>query len=163
MGKMKVGSTGSPKVAVVPPVQSQSVQPQIEQVVERIVEIPKPVTKDVIVEISKPVYNIVEVEQVVQKPKIKVEEVQQTVIKPVFTIKQETIILDQMQKKLEESVAIAINKLNALNACIVQKNAETQELQGELKRVKTELVVLKVCAISSVVAGIVAAFASVMG
>jgi hypothetical protein len=159
MGKMKIGSAGaSPAIESI----SEIVQPVAKEV-EVVVEIPKPVTKEVIVEIPKPVYKIVEVEQVVQKPKIKVEEVQQSVIKPVFTIKQETIVLDQMQRKLDETVSLAVNKLNILNAYIVEKNNETEELRGELTKVKQELSVLKLCAIASVVAGIVAALASLLG
>lgn len=160
MGKMKIGSAGATEVIAVP---QQAMTITTEQIVERVVEIPKPVTKEVVVEISKPVYKIVEVEQVIQKPKIKVEEVQQSVIKPVFTIKQETIVLDQLQKKLDESVSLATSKLSILNACVLEKNIETEELRGELTKVKQELSVLKLCAIASVVTGVVAALASLLG
>lgn len=160
MGKMKIGSAGATEVIAVP---QQAMTITTEQIVERVVEIPKPVTKEVVVEIPKPVYKIVEVEQVIQKPKIKVEEVQQSVIKPVFTIKQETIVLDQLQKKLDESVSLATSKLSILNACVLEKNIETEELRGELTKVKQELSVLKLCAIASVVTGVVAALASLLG
>lgn len=166
MGKMRVGSSGA-GVAVSQPnatvEQSEVVTVTTERVVERVVEIPKPVTKEVVVEIPKPVYKIVEVEQVVQKPKIKVEEVQQSVIKPVFTIKQETIILDQLQKKLEESVSIATNKLQVLNVQAIEQTAGNEELRSEVKQLKSELVVLKLGIIASVIVGAIAAVASVLG
>lgn len=161
MGKMRIGSIGNAEVVTVAPVTAQT--KTTEHVVERIVEIPKPVTKEVIVEIPKPTYKIIEVEQIVQKPKIKVEEVQQTVIKPIFTIKQETIILDQLQKKLEESVAIASNKLQVLNIQSIEQTAGNQELREEVKDLKTELKILKTCVIVSVVVGIVSAVASILG
>lgn len=160
MGKMKIGSTGNSDV-VTPPVTAQMIT--TEHIVERIVEIPKPVTKEVVVEIPKPVYKIVEVEQVIQKPKIKVEEVQQSVIKPVFTIKQETIILDQLQKKLEESVAIASNKLQTLNVQAIEQTTGNEQLRKEVSQLKQELSILKLCVISSVVTGVIAAVASLLG
>ena len=113
--------------------------------------------------VHKFLYKIVEVDEVVQKPRIKVEEVQQVVIKPIFTIKQETIILDQLQKKLEESVALATSKISVLNACVVEKNVETNELREELIVVKKQINVLKLCTIISAVAGAVAALASILG
>jgi len=160
MGKMKMGSAGASKT-IVSPEQPKTIT--IEEVVEQVIKIPKPITKEVIVEIPKPVYKIVEVDEVVQKPKIKVEEVQQTVIKPIFSIKQETIILDQMQKKLEESVAIATNKLQTLNVQSIEQTVGNNELRAEVKHLKTELHVVKICAVVSVVVGIVAAIASILG
>lgn len=161
MGKMRIGSAGNSEITEVAPVTAQTVT--TEHIVERVIEIPKPVTKDVVVEIPKPVYKIVEVQEVVNKPKIKVEEVQQTVIKPIFTIKQETIILDQLQKKLEESVAIASNKLQVLNVQAIEQTAGNQELREEVKKLKSELSVLKACAVASVLAGVIAAIASLLG
>lgn len=161
MGKMRIGSVGNSEIVTDVPVTTQTIT--TEQIIERIIEIPKPVTKDVVVEIPKPVYKIVEVEQVVQKPKIKVEEVQQSVIKPVFTIKQETIILDQLQKKLEESVSIATNKLQVLNVQAIEQTAGNEELRGEVKQLKSELVVLKLGIIASVIVGAIAAVASILG
>lgn len=162
MGKIKMTSARSSDGTTI---HDDAIEiPVVKEIeIERIVEIPKPITKEVMVEIPKPVYKIVEVEQVVQKPKIKVEEVQQSVIKPVFTIKQETIVLEQMQKKLDETVSLAINKINMLNACVVEKNIEIGELRVELTKVKKELSVLKLCAIASVVTGVVAALASLLG
>lgn len=159
MAKMRIGSAGSSSAVEV-------AAPEISSVVEteRIVtvEIPKPVTKEVIIEIPKPVYKITEVEQVVQKPKIKVEEVTQTVIKPVFTIKQETIVLDQLQKKVEETVAVASTKLSALNAIILEQNANVEESKKEVESLKDEVKTLKTLVIVSVVSGVVAALASLL-
>lgn len=160
MGKMKIGSAGAVDAIIAP---QQVVSVTTENVVERVIEIPKPVTKEVVVEIPKPVYKIVEVEQIVQKPKIKVEEVQQSVIKPVFTIKQETIILDQLQKKLDESVAIATNKLQVLNVQAIEQTAGNEQLRTEVKQLKSELVVLKIGIVVSVVVGAIAAVASILG
>lgn len=162
MGKLTMSSNRPTDTTPVERPQSE-VHLVKEVEVERVIEIPKPVTRDVIVEIPKPVYKIVEVEEVVQKPKIRVEEVQQSVIKPIFTIKQETIILDQMQKKLEESVALASNKLQALNAQVVQQNTGNEELLSEVRKLKSDITVLKFCAIVSVIAGVVAAVTSVLG
>ena len=158
MGKMKIGSAGSLEV-----VQSLAVVTSTVVPVQQVVEIPKPVTKEVVVEIPKPVYKIVEVEEKVQKPKIKVEEVQQVVIKPVFTIKQETIILDQLQRKLSESVEIASNKLQTLNVQSINQTLGNEEVRGEVQSLKAEIKVLKVCVLVSVVSGVVAALASVLG
>lgn len=158
MGKMKIGS-GEP---VQRASQIQEIPSVVVQEVEHLVEIPKPVTKDVIVEIPKPVYKIVEVEQVIQKPKIKVEEVQQSVIKPVFTIKQETIVLDQLQKKLEETVAIALNKLQVLNAQAAEHVAENEGLRKEVDGLKQQVTSLRLYAVASVIAGVVAAIASLL-
>lgn len=162
MGKMKIGSAGSLEVVQSPAVVTSTVVP-VRQVVEQVVEIPKPVTKEVVVEIPKPVYKIVEVEEKVQKPKIKVEEVQQVVIKPVFTIKQETIILDQLQRKLSESVELASNKLQTLNAQAVEQTLGNEEVRNEVTALKGQLKVLKVGIIVSVVSSVVAALASILG
>jgi hypothetical protein len=160
MAKMRIGSAGSSSAVEVA---AQEVSSVVET--ERIitVEIPKPVTKEVIVEIPKPVYKIVEVEQVVQKPKIKVEEVAQTVIKPVFTIKQETIVLDQLQKKVEETVAVASSKLSALNAVVIEQQLSNEAQSKELHEAKLEVKALKTLVIVSVVLSAVAALASLLG
>lgn len=135
-----------------------------EQIVERVIEIPKPVTKDVIVEIPKPVYKIVEVEEVVQKPRITVEEVPQVVIKPIFSIKQETIVLDQLQRKLDESVALAGSKLATLNAQVVQQSVDNTELKQEVSDLKHELLASKKhTLICIVVVGVITALASLLG
>ena len=148
MGKMKIGSGGEAVVVQSAPAQIVSE----EKVVT--VEIPKPVTKDVIVEIPKPVYKIVEVEEVVKKPKIRVDEVTQSVIKPVFTIKQETIILDQLQKKLDESVALASSKLGVLNSTVVEQNMVNEEsikrlekLSERVNKLQTILIISAICSV----------------
>lgn len=164
MGKMKIGSgESSQRVPQPQAVEVQTVPNVIIEEVEHIVEIPKPITKEVIVEIPKPSYKIVEVEEVVQKPKIKIEEVQQSVIKPIFTIKQETIILDQLQKKLEETVAIASNKLQVLNIQAVEHVEQNDRLQEEVEQLKKEIDSLKLYVAVSIVAGVIAAVASLLG
>ncbi|NDB56208.1 hypothetical protein EB169_10315, partial [archaeon] len=108
-----------------------------------------PITKEVIVEIPKPVYKIVEVENIVQKPKIKVEEVTQTVVKPVFSIKQETIVLDQIQKKLDETVAVATSKLSALNSIIKEQRSELESSKTELTGLQKEINALRILVLTS--------------
>lgn len=160
MGKMTIGSSGTPVLETTPEV----ITVTAERVVERVVEIPKPVTKDVIVEIPKPVYKIVEVEEVVQKPRITVEEVPQVVIKPIFSIKQETIVLDQLQRKLDESVALAGSKLATLNAQVVQQAVDNTELKQEIGNLKLELLTSKKhTLICIVVVGVITALASLLG
>ena len=160
MGKMTIGSSGTPVLEPTPEV----ITVTAERVVERVVEIPKPVTKDVIVEIPKPVYKIVEVEEVVQKPRITVEEVPQVVIKPIFSIKQETIVLDQLQRKLDESVALAGSKLATLNAQVVQQAVDNTELKQEIGNLKLELLASKKhTLICIVVVGVITALASLLG
>jgi len=137
MGKMIFGSTGEPKKREVQPIEVEVPQyTEIEKIIE--VEIPKPVTKEVVIEIPKPLYKVVEVEEVVQKPKIKVEEVTQSVIKPVFTIKQETIVLDQIQKKLDETVSVATAKLSALNAIVLEQNSVVDRQQQEIEGLRAK-------------------------
>ncbi len=160
MAKMRIGSAGSSSAVEV-------AAPEISSVIEteRIVtvEIPKPVTKEVIIEIPKPVYKITEVEQVVQKPKIKVEEVTQTVIKPVFTIKQESIVLDQLQKKVEETVSVASSKLATLNAIVLEQALNNDEQKQELSQLKVEVKALRTLVVIAVVSSIIATLASVLG
>lgn len=162
MGKMRIGSAGNDMaVASAPVVQSVPQYVETERVIE--VEIPKPVTKEVIVEIPKPVYKIVEVEEKVQKPKIKVEEVTQSVIKPVFSIKTETIVLDQMQKKLDESVSLASTKLEKLNSVVVEQSAGTEKLEKEVSSLRAELKSVKTLVVVSALAGLAAALVSLLG
>jgi hypothetical protein len=160
MAKMRIGSAGSSSAVEVAASEVTSVV-ETERVVT--VEIPKPVTKEVIVEIPKPVYKIVEVEQVVQKPKIKVEEVAQTVIKPVFTIKQESIVLDQLQKKVEETVSVASSKLATLNAIVLEQALNNDEQKQELSQLKVEVKALRTFVVIAVVSSIIATLASVLG
>lgn len=157
---MRIGSAGSSSAVEVAASEVTSVV-ETERVVT--VEIPKPVTKEVIVEIPKPVYKIVEVEQVVQKPKIKVEEVAQTVIKPVFTIKQESIVLDQLQKKVEETVSVASSKLATLNAIVLEQALNNDEQKQELSQLKVEVKALRTFVVIAVVSSIIATLASVLG
>ena len=86
---------------------------------------------------------MVEVEEKVQKPKVVIEEVPQVVIKPVFTIKQETVMLDQLQKKLDESLKLAhekVEEINKLNVDRMVADAKTLEtLQVEAKALKLGL------------------------
>jgi hypothetical protein len=160
MAKMRIGSAGSSSAVEATASEVTSVV-ETERVVT--VEIPKPVTKEVIVEIPKPVYKIVEVEQVVQKPKIKVEEVAQTVIKPVFTIKQESIVLDQLQKKVEETVSVASSKLATLNAIVLEQALNNDEQKQELSQLKVEVKALRTLVVIAVVSSVIATLASVLG
>jgi uncharacterized coiled-coil protein SlyX len=161
MGKMKIGSGGKTKPTVSKPV--DAIEP-IVATSEKIltVEIPKPVVKDVIVEIPKPIYKVVEVEEVVKKPKIRVDEVTQSVIKPVFTIKQETIVLDQLQKKLDESVSLASSKLNILNSTVVEQNKVNDEsikrienLTKRVSKLQTAIIVSVICSVLVVISSFV--------
>lgn len=156
MGKMKIGSGGETVVVQSAPAQIVSE----EKVVT--VEIPKPVTKDVIVEIPKPVYKIVEVEEVVKKPKIRVDEVTQSVIKPVFTIKQETIILDQLQKKLDESVALASSKLGVLNSAVVEQNMVNEESIKRIEKLSERVNKLQTIVIISAICSVLVALSSLV-
>ena len=154
MGKFRIGSGQSAPQTVLPGDEIEVEMPKITEIsVERRVEIP--VVKEVPVEIQKPVFKLVEVEEKVEKPKIIVEEVPQVVIKPVFTIKQETVILDQLQKKLDESVKLAqekLEKLNQLEAARADLDHTTLEtLQVEAKAMK---IGLGICIILSAVAAI---------
>lgn len=163
MGKMTIGSSGTPVLETTPK-NSEVIMVTTERVVEQVVEIPKPVTKDVIVEIPKPVYKIVEVDEVVQKPRITVEEVPQVVIKPIFSIKQETIVLDQLQRKLDESVALAGSKLATLNAQVVQQSVDNTELKQEVSNLKQELLASKKhTLICIIVVGVITTLASLLG
>jgi uncharacterized coiled-coil protein SlyX len=156
MGKMKIGSGGETVIVQSAPAQIVSE----EKVVT--VEIPKPVTKDVIVEIPKPVYKIVEVEEVVKKPKIRVDEVTQSVIKPVFTIKQETIILDQLQKKLDESVALASSKLGVLNSTVVEQNMVNDESIKRIEKLSERVNKLQTIVIISAICSVLVALSSLV-
>lgn len=159
MGKMKIGSAGASEVVAV---QSSPTQVISEEKVVT-VEIPKPVTKEIIVEIPKPVYKVVEVEEVVKKPKIRVDEVTQSVIKPVFTIKQETIILDQLQKKLDESVALASSKLGVLNSAVVEQNMVNNESVKQIEVLKQKVGKLQIIVIISAVSSVLIALSSLVG
>jgi hypothetical protein len=160
MGKMKIGSSGS----YIDETVSEPVTITSERIVERIIEIPKPVTKDVIVEIPKPVYKVVEVDEVIQKPRITVEEVPQVVIKPIFSIKQETIVLDQLQRKLDESVSLASSKLATLNSQVAQQSIDNTELKNEVSELKQELLLLKKhTLICIIVVGVITTLASLLG
>lgn len=167
MGKMKIGSAGvvsaSEQPSLTPaPIISESemvveVPKPVVKEVERVVEIPK--VKEVVVEIPKPVYSIKEVEHVIQKPKIKVEEIPQVIVKPVFNVKQELQVLDQLQIKLEESVALAQSKVEQINA-ISAKKAELDErtlarLEQETKLLKQGLGVVIALSVISIVISMV--------
>ena len=156
---MKIGSAGASEVVAV---QSSPTQVISEEKVVT-VEIPKPVTKEIIVEIPKPVYKVVEVEEVVKKPKIRVDEVTQSVIKPVFTIKQETIILDQLQKKLDESVALASSKLGVLNSAVVEQNMVNNESVKQIEVLKQKVGKLQIIVIISAVSSVLIALSSLVG
>ena len=154
MGKFRIGTGQSTPQTVLPGDEIEVEVPKITEVsVERRVEIP--VVKEVSVEVQKPVFKLVEVEEKVEKPKIIVEEVPQVVIKPVFTIKQETVVLDQLQKKLDESMKLAqekIEKLNQLEANKAELDHRTLEtLQVEAKAMK---IGLGICIVLSAVAAI---------
>lgn len=159
MGTFRIGSGGSIPQTVVSGDKVEIEIPTVKEVpVERLVQIP--VVKEVSVEVQKPVFKIVEVDEKIQKPKIVVEEVPQVVIKPVFTIKQETIMLDQLQKKLDESLKLAHEKVEKLNQ-VTAERAETdlrtlETLKSEAKSMK---IVLGVC----VVLGVISAIASILG
>jgi hypothetical protein len=159
MGKFRIGSGLSAPQTVSPGDEIEVEVPKITEVsVERIVKIP--VVREVEVEVQKPVFKLVEVEEKVQKPKVIIEEVPQVVIKPVFTIKQETVMLDQLQKKLDESLTLAqekLDKLNQLEAIRAELDHRTLEtLQVESKSLK---IVVGICMVLSAIAAI----ASVLG
>lgn len=168
MGKMKIGSAGSSEVAQAPVIKPE---PLVSESISNVVEVPKPVIKEVeqvveipkikevVVEIPKPVYTIKEVEHVVQKPKIKVEEIPQVIVKPVFNVKQELHVLDQLQIKLEESVALAQSKVEEING-ISAKKVELDErtlskLEAETKLLKQGLGVVIALSIISIVLSVV--------
>jgi hypothetical protein len=170
MGKISLSSTNPSRTAqsseetvLVPEYREVIVPTYVEKTKEVVVEVPKPVTKEVVVEIPKPVYKIVEVEEKVQKPKIKVEEVTQSVIKPVFTIKTETVVLDQLQKKLDETAALATSKLSALKSVIVQQHDEVETTKKELDSIKQDLKLIKTLAVLSVLSGLTAVLVSLLG
>ena len=170
MGKMKLGSAdssrsaqGSDETTLVPEYREVIVPTYVETPKEIVVEIPKPVTKEVLVEIPKPIYKIVEVEETVQKPRIKVEEVTQSVIKPVFSIKTETIVLDQIQKKLDESLSLTSAKLEKLNSFVVQQPSESKVSIEELAALKRELKLIKTLVALSVLSGLAAVVVSLLG
>lgn len=159
MGKFRIGSGLSAPQTVLPGDEIEVEIPKVTEVaVERIVKIP--VVKEVEVDVQKPVFKLVEVEEKVQKPKIVVEEVPQVVIKPVFTIKQETVVLDQLQKKLDESMKIAhekVEKLNEMSAKKVELDNRTLEtLQMETKALK---IGIAICMVLSAIAAV----ASILG
>lgn len=142
MGKFRIGSGLSAPQTVSPGDEIEVEIPKVTEVsVERLVKIP--VVKEVEVEVQKPVFKLVEVEEKVQKPKVVIEEVPQVVIKPVFTIKQETVMLDQLQKKLDESLKLAhekVEEINKLNVDRMVADAKTLEtLQVEAKALKLGL------------------------
>lgn len=145
MGTFRIGSGGASPASPQTATSENEIQVEIPTVkevfVERQVEIP--VVKEVAVEVLKPVFKFVDIEEKVQKPKIVVEEVPQVIIKPVFTIKQETVILDQLQKKLDESVKLAqekVEKINQIEAKRLELDHRTLEtLQVETKALKLAL------------------------
>lgn len=170
MGKMKIGSSGTSSVII--PADTTSEIPEtftwgdpieipkpVTKEVEVIVEIPKPVTKEVTVEISKPVYVIKEVEHVVQKPKIKVEEIPQVIIKPVFNVKQELQVLDQLQVKLEESVALAEEKVKKINDASAEQYKQDarvlSKLESETKLIKVALLAVIILSSVSIILSLV--------
>lgn len=170
MGKMKLSSTNTSRsteipeeFVVVPEYHEVTVPKYIETEKIITVEVPKPVTKEVLVEIPKPTYKIVEVEETVQKPRIKVEEVTQSVIKPVFSIKTETIVLDQIQKKLDESLSLTSAKLEKLNSFVVQQPTESKVSIEELETLKRELKLIKTLVALSVLSGLAAVVVSLLG
>jgi hypothetical protein len=159
MGKFRIGAGQSAPQSVSPGDEIEIEMPKITEVsVERRVEIP--VIKEVSVEIQKPVFKLVEVEEVVQKPKVIIEEVPQVVIKPVFTIKQETVMLDQLQKKLDESLTLAQEKLEKMN----QLEANKAELDHRmLETLQVETKALKIAVGISMLMSAIAAIASLLG
>lgn len=161
MGRMKVGSGASSAKTVVTTDPSRVETVAVEK--EVIVEIPKPVTKEVEVEVQKPRYKVVEVEEVVKKPKIRVDEVPESVIKPVFTIKQETIVLDKLQKKLEQSVELAASKLSELNSIVVEKNIQNEELASEIQSLNNKVLKIQIGTAISAAILVAAVVASLIG
>lgn len=157
MGKFRIGSGRSAPQTVLSEDEIEVEIPKVTEIfVERRVEIP--VIKEISVEIQKPVFKVVETEEKVEKPKIIVEEVPQTVIKPVFSIKQETVILDQLQKKLDETLKLAQEKADKLNeieinrACLDHQTFEA--LQVKSKRLELMLIGCMVLTVASIVTSI---------
>lgn len=159
MGKFRIGSGLSAPQTVSSGDEIEVEIPKVTEVsVERLVKIP--VVKEVEVEVQKPVFKLVEVEEKVQKPKVVIEEVPQIVIKPVFTIKQETVILDQLQKKLDESLKLAHEKVEEINNLNVERmivDAKTLEL------LQIEAKALRIGVGISVVLSAIAALAAIFG
>jgi hypothetical protein len=159
MGKFRIGSGQSLPQTVSAGDEIEVEMPKFTEItVERRVEVP--VVKEVEVEVQKPVFKLVEVEEKVQKPRVVIEEVPQVVIKPVFTIKQETVVLDQLQKKLDESVKLAQEKLDELN----KSHAERAELDHRtLETLQVEAKALKIGLGVCMFLSAVAAIASLLG
>lgn len=159
MGKFRIGSGLPTPQNVLSNDEIEVEIPKITEVsVERIVKIP--VIKEVEVEIQKPVFKLVEVEEKVQKPKVIIEEVPQVVIKPVFSIKQETVMLDQLQKKLDESLKLAHEKVEELN----KAHAERAQLDHRtLETLQVEAKALKIGLTVSIILSAVAAIAAILG
>lgn len=159
MGKFKIGSGLAAPANIQPGDEIEIEMPKFTEVsVERRVEIP--VVREVEVEVQKPVFKLVEVEEKVQKPKVIIEEVPQVVIKPVFSIKQETVMLDQLQKKLDESLKLAHEKVDELN----KAQAERAELDHKtLETLQVEAKALKIGLTMSIILSAVAAIAAILG
>lgn len=147
MGKFKMGSSGTsiPVSQIEESIELQDLSSPIVidipkpilKEYEVVVDLPKPIIKDVSVEIPKPVYVINEVEHVVEKPKYNVEELHHTVIRPIFNVKQELHSLDHLQDKIDESVAIAKEKLDVLNMKLIMSQSESVEiLKEQTKKLK---------------------------
>lgn len=159
MGKFRIGTGQSSPQNVLSNDEIEVEIPKVTEVsVERIVKIP--VVREVEVEVQKPVFKLVEVEEKVEKPKIIVEEVPQVIIKPVFSIKQETVMLDQLQKKLDESLKLAHDKLEQIN----NSYAERAELDHKtLETLQVEAKALKIGLTVSIIVSAVAAIAALLG
>lgn len=159
MGKFRIGTGQSAPQNVLSNDEIEVEIPKVTEVsVERIVKIP--VVREVEVEVQKPVFKLVEVEEKVEKPKVIIEEVPQVVIKPVFSIKQETVMLDQLQKKLDESLKLAHDKLEQIN----NSYAERAELDHKtLETLQVEAKALKIGLIVSIIVSAVAAIAALLG
>ena len=159
MGKFRIGSGQSVPQRVSPGDEIEGEIPKVTEVsVERIVKIP--VVREVEVEVQKPVFKLVEVEEKVEKPKVIIEEVPQVVIKPVFSIKQETVMLDQLQKKLDESLKLAHDKLEQIN----NSYAERAELDHRtLETLQVEAKALKIGLTVSIIVSAVAAITALLG
>lgn len=154
MGKFRIGS-GLPAPQNITAADEIEIEiPKITEVsVERVIKIP--VVREVEVEVQKPVFKLVEVEEKIQKPKIIVEEIPQVVIKPVFSIKQETVILDNLQKKLDESVKLAKEKIKEIDDATVEKAALDHKtlttLQNEARLLKISIAVSIVLSAASLI------------
>jgi len=159
MGKFKIGSGIAAPQNIQPGDEIEIEMPRFTEIsVERRIEIP--VVKEVEVEIQKPIFKLVEVEETVQKPKIVIEEVPQVVIKPVFTIKQETVMLDQLQKKLDESLKLAQEKVDKIN----QLEAFRAELDHRmLETLQVETKGLKIAIGITMILSAIASIASILG